>query len=228
MALVQRESSPAPDSYRALLGEIKERIRSAQYNALRAVNLELLALYWDIGRLITDRQKGQTWGRSVVENLARDLQAEFPGISGFSAANLWRIKQFYEAYAEDQKLAPLVREISWTKNLVILERCKDAPEREFYLRRAREFGWTKNVLIHQIENQTYQKTILNQTNFETTLPEHIRNQAKLAVKDEYTFDFLELADEHSERQLDQRKPLCGMRDAFECGIDGKSWRSGDG
>jgi predicted nuclease of restriction endonuclease-like (RecB) superfamily len=203
MPLVQNQGSPTPDSYGALLGEIKERIRSAQYAALRAVNLELLALYWDIGRLITGRQQGQTWGRSVVENLARDLQAEFPGISGFSAANLWRIKQFYEVYADDQKLAPLVREISWTKNLVILERCKEPSEREFYLRRTKEFGWTKNVLIHQIENQTYQKTILNQTNFETALPEHIRSQAKLAVKDEYTFDFLELADEHSERQLEQ-------------------------
>ncbi len=67
----------------------------------------------------------------------------------------------------------------------------------------RKFGWTKNVLIHQIENQTYEKTLLNQTNFEQTLSEDIRNQAKLAVKDEYTFDFLELADEYSERQLEQ-------------------------
>ena len=67
----------------------------------------------------------------------------------------------------------------------------------------RKFGWTKNVLIHQIENQTYQKTLLNQTNFNKTVPTEIRNQLKLAVKDEYTFDFLELADEHSERQLEQ-------------------------
>jgi predicted nuclease of restriction endonuclease-like (RecB) superfamily len=96
-----------------------------------------------------------------------------------------------------------VREVSWTKNLVILERCKQTDEREFYLRSTKQFGWTKNVLIHQIDNETFKKTLLNQTNFETTLPEHIRNQAKLAVKDEYTFDFLELADEHSERQLEQ-------------------------
>jgi predicted nuclease of restriction endonuclease-like (RecB) superfamily len=123
--------------------------------------------------------------------------------TGFSAANLWRTKQFYEAYANDEKLAPLVREVSWTKNLVILERCKQTDEREFYLRSTKQFGWTKNVLIHQIDNETFKKTLLNQTNFETTLPEHIRNQAKLAVKDEYTFDFLELADEHSERQLEQ-------------------------
>jgi len=203
MALVPNENSPAQDSYHALLIEIKERIRAAQYAALRAVNLELLSLYWDIGRLIDQRQQGETWGRAVVENLARDLRAEFPGVSGFSAANLWRIKQFYEAYAKDEKLAPLVREISWTKNLVIIERCKRSAERQFYLERTKQFGWTKNVLIHQIENRTYEKTLLNQTNFDAVLPEHIWNQAKLAVKDEYTFDFLELADEHSERQLEQ-------------------------
>ena len=174
-----------------------------QYAALRAVNRELINLYWDIGRLIVERQAGETWGRSIVENLARDLHAEFPGISGFSVPNLYRMRQFYEAYPNDELFSPLVREISWTKNIVILDQCKEPSEREFYLRRTKQFGWSKNVLIHQIENQTYQKTALNQTNFDETLPAEIRNQAKLAVKDEYTFDFLELGDEHSERQLEQ-------------------------
>lgn len=96
-----------------------------------------------------------------------------------------------------------MREISWTKNLAILERCRDYQEREFYIRRTQQFGWSKNVLIHQIENRTYEKTRLNQTSFDNALPPEIRDQAKLAVKDEYTFDFLELADEHSERQLEQ-------------------------
>src|SRR6185437_7902285 len=149
------------------------------------------------------RQAGQTWGRGVVQNLAKDLQLEFPGVAGFSAPNLYKMRQFYEAYRDNEFLSPLVREISWTKNLVILERCNEDQEREFYLRRTKQFGWTKNVLIHQIENRTYEKTVANQTNFDVALPEHIRNQAKLAVKDEYTFDFLELADEHSERQLEQ-------------------------
>jgi predicted nuclease of restriction endonuclease-like (RecB) superfamily len=192
-----------PGSYAQLVDEIKERIRAGQYAALRAVNRELIDLYWDIGRLIIERQEGETWGRSVVQNLAKDLRAEFPGISGFSTPNLYRMRQFYEAYYESQIFSPLVREISWTKNLAILERCKDVAEREFYLRRTKEYGWSKNVLIHQIENQTYQKTLLSQTNFAETLPAAIRNQAKLAVKDEYTFDFLELADEHTERLLEQ-------------------------
>lgn len=197
------EAGPPQELYRSLLGEIKARIRSAQLAALRSVNRELIELYWDIGRLIVQRQEGATWGRGVVENLAADLRLEFPGVSGFSAANLWRIRSFYEEYRHDEKLAPLVREISWSKNLVIFERCKESAEREFYILRVVQFGWTKNVLIHQIENQTYRKTLLNQTNFEAALPEAVRNQAKLAVKDEYTFDFLELGDEHSERQMEQ-------------------------
>lgn len=183
--------------------EIKQRIRSAQYEALKAVNREMINLYWDIGQIIVTQQQGASWGKSVVEQLAKDLQAEFPGISGFSAANLWRMRLFYESYVNNEKLAPMVREIGWSHNLVIVEKCKDDLEREFYIRMTRKFGWTKNVLIHQIENQTYEKTLLNQTNFDKTVPAEIRNQLKLAVKDEYTFDFLELADEHSERQLEQ-------------------------
>lgn len=190
-------------NYGELLIAVKQRIRAAQYEALKAVNKELIALYWDIGRLIVSRQQGDSWGKSVVKNLSQDLQVEFPGIQGFSSANLWRMKLFYETYVNHEKLAPLVREIGWTHNLVILEKCKDDLEREFYIRMTRKFGWTKNVLINQIENQSYEKTLLNQTNFDKTVPENIRQQAFLAVKDEYTFDFLELADSHSERQLEQ-------------------------
>ncbi|CAN5496744.1 hypothetical protein BH24GEM3_BH24GEM3_18530 [soil metagenome] len=191
-----------PGDYPNLLGEIKQRIRSAQYEALRAVNRELITLYWDIGRLIVERQAGDSWGQSVVRQLARDLQAEFPGVQGFSARNIWRMRDFYLTYRNNEKLPPLVAQIGWTHNVTILEKCKDDLEREFYLRMTRRYGWTKNVLIHHIENQSYEKTLLGQTNFAETLPAEVRAQAKLAVKDEYTFDFLELGDEYSERQLE--------------------------
>jgi len=167
------------------------------------VNKELIFLYWDIGRMINERQKEYTWGKSVVELLAKDLQKEFPGIKGFSASNLWRMRIFYQEYYQNPKLAPLVREIGWAHNLIIMEKCKDDLEREFYNRMTRKFGWTKDILIHQIENQVYEKTLLNKTNFEKTLPAKITKQAKLAVKDEYTFDFLELGEEYSEKQLEQ-------------------------
>ncbi len=195
-------SNDHPD-YQHLLGEIRQRIRSSQYQALKAVNQELIALYWDIGQIIVERQQVAGWGKAIVEQLAQDIRTEFPGIAGFSAANLWRMRSFYVTYAEQEKLAPMVREIGWTHNLVILEKCKDELEREFYLRMTRRFGWTKNVLIHQIENKSYEKTLLTQTNFDQTLTEEIRNQAKLAIKDEYTFDFLELGDAYSERQLER-------------------------
>ncbi len=196
-------SKLVPSDYIALLSEVKERVRNAQYAALRTVNRELVALYWDIGRMIVGRQVEGSWGKAVVERLAADLQAEFPGVGGFSASNLWRMKGFYEVYASSEKLAPLVREIAWSHNLVILERCTDPLEREFYVRMTRKFGWSKNVLIHQIENQSYEKTLLGQTNFDKALTPKLRAQAKLAVKDEYTFDFLELGEEHAERELER-------------------------
>ena len=201
--LVPTPPAALPPEYADILAALKERVRSAQYAALKAVNTELVGLYWDVGRLLVERQTDGTWGKSVVQQLAVDLQQAFPGVGGFSASNLWRMKAFFEAYRDQEKLAPLVREIGWSHNLVILERCSDALQREFYLRMTRKFGWSKNVLIHQISNQSYEKSLLGQTNFDKALPAELRAQAKLAIKDEYTFDFLELADEHSERELER-------------------------
>lgn len=191
-----------PNDYGQFLADLKVRIRQAQYRALRAANKELLQLYWDIGESILRKQEEVGWGKAVVETLACDLQAEFPGRNGFSAQNLWFMRQFYAEYRDRQKLQPLVREISWSKNLVIMARCKDDLEREFYLLATARFGWSKSVLTHQIDNKSYEKYLLNQTNFDQTLRPEIQAQAALAVKDHYTFDFLELADEHSERQLE--------------------------
>jgi predicted nuclease of restriction endonuclease-like (RecB) superfamily len=192
-----------PNEYTILLNDIKQRIQSAQYEALKAINKELISLYWDIGRMIVERQKKEKWGKSVVEQLAKDLQTEVPDIRGFSTRNIWYMRNFYMTYAQNEKPQPLVAEIGWAHNLIIMDKCKDELESEFYIRMTRKLGWSKNVLIHQIENQSYEKTLLNQTNFEQTLPVEISSQAKLAVKDEYTFDFLELGDEHSERQLER-------------------------
>lgn len=113
------------------------------------------------------------------------------------------MKAFFELYRQHEKLAPLVREIAWAHNLVIMSKCKDPLEREFYLRMTRKFGWSKNVLIHQIENQSHEKSLLGQTNFDQTLTPALRAQAKLALKDDYTFDFLELGAAHSERELER-------------------------
>lgn len=189
--------------YKSFVEDIKKRVRASQYEALKAVNKELIALYWDIGRQIAQKQKKLGWGKSVVESLASDLRKEFPGIKGFSTQNLWYMRQFYVEYQASPILQPMVGEISWVKHLVIMSQCKKVEARAFYINMTKKFGWTKDVLVHQIENQSYEKTKLNQTSFDETVPAKVRDQAKLAVKDEYTFDFLELSDEHLESELER-------------------------
>lgn len=188
--------------YADFLQEIHDRIRQAQINALKVVNKELVLLYWDIGKRIVEKQKAEKWGDSVIEGLADDLQKALPGVKGFSARNLWNMRDLYVSYADSEKLQPLVAEISWTNNVFILSKCKDSLEREFYVRMVRKHGWSKNQLINHIENQTYEKTLLGQTNFDVTLPVELKGKASLVVKDEYTFDFLELGDDYSERELE--------------------------
>ena len=192
-----------PEDYARLLADVKERVRAAQYAALKAVNKELVGLYWDIGRMIAERQTDSAHGDAIVEQLTRDLGAEFPGVSGFSRRNVFYMREFYLLYRDLPKVQPLVAQIGWTHNLVILQRCKDPLEREFYIRMTRKFGWTKNVLIHQIENQSYEKSLLGQTNFDQALTPKLRARAQLAVRDEYTFDFLALGTEYGEQELEK-------------------------
>ncbi len=191
------------NDYAEFISEIKNKIRNTQYEAMKQVNKTLISLYWGIGQEIYNQQQEKGWGKSIVEILAKEIQKEFPDVKGFSASNLWRMRNFYVTYNDSQNLAPLVREISWSKNIVIMEKCKEQLEREFYIKMTKKYGWTKDVLINHIENKSYEKYLLNQTNFDETVPEKYINQAKLAVKDEYIFDFMELSEEHSERELEE-------------------------
>ena len=181
---------------------IMHRIRNAQYEAMRAVNKEMISLYWDIGRQITERQKELGWGKSVVENLSKDIQKEFPGIQGFGVRNIWNMARFYSEYQPNAILHPLVAEIGWSKHVCIMERCKDTQERRFYILATKRFGWTKNVLLHQIEAKAFEKYLLGQSNYDQTLPESVKNQAILALRDDYSLPFLEIANEHSEHDLE--------------------------
>ena len=190
--------------YQPLVDEIKDLINKKQYQVLKLMNAETINLYWEIGEEIYRQQQEKGWGKSIVQVLSNELQKEFPGAKGYSAANLWRMRNFYLTYCDSEKLAPLVREISWSNNIIIMEKCKDDLQREFYIQMAKRYGWTKRILSNFIESQTYEKYLLNQTNFELTLPEERRMQAKLAVKDEYMFDFAELSPEYSEHELEMQ------------------------
>jgi len=124
-------------------------------------------------------------------------------MKGLSSRNLWRMKDFYVSYRENKKLTTLSAEISWSHNVALLSKCQDPLQREFYMRMAKKNGWTYRVLLHQIDNMTYEKTMTSQTNFDKNLSKKLRPEAKLAVKDEYAFGFLDLGEEHSEYELER-------------------------
>jgi predicted nuclease of restriction endonuclease-like (RecB) superfamily len=191
-----------PNEYNKVLNSIVGKIKAAQTRAMVAVNHELIEIYRDIGKAIYDQQQTATWGSSVVEQLAQDLRKIFPGIKGFSTRNLWTMKDFYTSYIDNEKLQTLSAEISWSHNVAILSKCESLLEREFYMRMSKKNSWTYRVLLNQIDNQNYEKTMASQTNFDQNLPETMTSEAKLAVKDEYVFDFLELGDKHTEYELE--------------------------
>jgi predicted nuclease of restriction endonuclease-like (RecB) superfamily len=186
------------------IADIKHQIKTAQYKALQNVNKEQILLYWNIGKTILERQQQYGWGKSIVEILSAELQKEFVGIFGFSARNLWYMRNLYEQYKSSTLiLQPLVAEIPWTHNIIIIEKCKDEHERFYYINLTKQHCWSKTQLTNAIEAQTYQRTLINQTNFSQTLPASDANEAKMLVKDEYLFDFLNLTEPHTEAQLEQ-------------------------
>jgi predicted nuclease of restriction endonuclease-like (RecB) superfamily len=176
----------------------------------------LIELYWQIGHDIVERQKAHGWGKSVVERLALDLQAEFPGVSGFSPRNVWRMRAFYLAYTADVRKLPrpvaemdgenlprAVAEIPWGHNADLLDKVKDPAARYWYARKAVESGWSRAVMVHWIESDLYGRQGKAQTNFERTLPRPQSDLARETLKDPYKFEFLALADEALERDLEE-------------------------
>ena len=136
--------------YEPFVDELKQLIHKKQYHVLKVINAETINLYWEIGEEIYRQQQEKGWGKSIVQILSQELQKEFSGAKGYSAANLWRMRNFYLTYRDSEKLAPLVREISWNNNIIIMEKCKDNLQREFYIRMTKRYGWTKRVLANSV------------------------------------------------------------------------------
>ncbi len=199
-------STDQEQHYLSFLDEVKSHIRETRIRFARTVNKELIHLYWWIGRGIAEKQEQLGWGKSVVEQLSLDLRRTFSGRAGFSAQNLWYMRQFYLEYRDDKNLQQLVGEIPWGQNLVILSRVKDSEARRYYLEATIEMGWSRNVLLHQIQSQAYERHRLSgkQHNFRRALPEHLAEQADLAMKDVYMLDMLGVAEPMLEAQLEAR------------------------
>lgn len=206
--------------YRRFVAMLKERITSARIAASRAVNRELILLYWDIGREILDKQARLGWGESVVEWLSADLQAAFPGTTGFSARNLWDMRRFHSEYVSPEflrqavaefgpagvteKLRQLVAEIPWGHHLLILNKVEAPRARLHYLLSTARFGWSRNVLLNQIKAKAFERghVVFKAHNFRGALPAHIAQQADEALKSAYSLEFLGIERAMHERDLE--------------------------
>ena len=180
--------------------DIIQLIKQTRTNTLRAVNAELINLYWNIGDYISKKIEQSEWGDSVVTELANFIQTYEPEIKGFSDKNIWRMKQFYETYKDFPKLSPLVREISWTNNLLIFSRCKTIEEMEFYLKIVKQENYSKRELDRQISASFFERTMIGNLKRSPTVRES-NNDLSNTFKDGYVFEFLNLPDPHSESDL---------------------------
>ncbi|MFY3457877.1 PDDEXK nuclease domain-containing protein [Achromobacter xylosoxidans] len=193
---------PAPEGYANWLGELKNRIHSAQQRAALAVNRELVLLYWQIGRDILQWQAEQGWGAKVIERLAHDLRTAFPQMKGFSRANLMYMRSFADAWPDAAIVQQAVGQLPWGHNLVLLARLKQPEQRLAYAQRAVEHGWSRATLEIHIESHLLEREGQAITNFAARLPAPGTDLARQALKDPYLFDFLDVGQEANEREIE--------------------------
>ena len=195
-----RSVAVVPSPVEGSFNEIVELIRSARQRAVRAVNTELIELYWRIGDYLHRKIESDGWAKGTVVELAAYIAQREPGLRGFSPQNLWRMRQFFVAYRDEPKLSPLVRVLPWTHNLIVLGQSKRPEEREFYLRMAVQEQWSKRELERQFRLAAFERAILHPP----TLSPAVRQShggAASVFKDAYVVEFLNLPDEHSEADL---------------------------
>jgi predicted nuclease of restriction endonuclease-like (RecB) superfamily len=190
-----------PKGYEELLGQLKERIRSARLRASLAVNNEMILLYWQLGREILQRQEQEGWGTKVIDRLAADLRQAFPDMTGLSPRNLKYMRAFATAWPDEPIVQQAAAQIPWFHNCVILDKIKDPKQRLWYARATVEHGWSRAVLVHWIESDLYQRQGKATTNFGKSLPSPESDLAREILKDPYNFEFMSLTRDAEERAL---------------------------
>ena len=202
IAASETHTAELPPDYSGWLANLKLRIQSAQQRAALAVNRELVLLYWQFGHDILARQQAQGWGAKVIDRLARDLTAAFPGMKGFSPRNLKYMRAFAEAWPDAAIVQQAAAQLPWFHLCILLDKVKTPSEREWYVSKALEHGWSRNILAIQIESRLHQRQGAAQTNFDRHLPPQQSDLARNTLKDPYVFDFLDLGDAAQERDIE--------------------------
>lgn len=193
-------------AYTQLLAELKSAILTSRTQAIRQVNRSMIELYWQLGKRIVESQEEHGWGKSIVEDLSRDLRQSFPDSTGFSVRNLWDMRRFYLTYKDFPNLQTVSADLSWSHNRLLLPDTLDYGARAFYLQKSREHGWSYRVLIHQIKAQAYERQHLESKthNFQYTLEQALADQADETIKSSYNLEFLNIKEQVHERELEDR------------------------
>ena len=192
-----------PAYYANLLSELKQRISEERLRVVLGANAAMILLYWDIGRIILERQDREGWGAKVIDRLSADLRQAFPDMQGLSPRNLKYMRAFAAAWPNREIVQQVAAQIPWFHNCILLERVNKPEARLWYACKAREEGWSRNILTIQIENHLYERQGKAITNFPTTLPPTDSDMAAQVFKDPYLFDFIGAADPRREREIEQ-------------------------
>lgn len=210
-------SNPITNPAQPVFDELLLQIQQARVRAFRQANTVLIDLYWRVGKTISEKVQTEAWGKGVVTELARYIAQHAPDIRGFSDKNLWRMKQFYETYREEEKLATLWRELSWSHNRLIMT-CKHPEERAYYLQLAVQEKWSVRELERQINTAQFERTILGGQKLSPLLSV-LHPDATQVFKDNYVLEFLGLPDLHSENDLQKALLLHMKQFILELGRD---------
>lgn len=180
--------------------EVAEMICIAKQKVIQTANTQLVELYWQVGAYISQKLEQAEWGDGVVQQLADYLAQTQPGLRGFTRANLFRMRKLYATYHDDEKVAPLVRQLPWTHNLIIVNQSKRPEEREFYLRLAIQEKWSKRELERQFKAALFERTVLNPANVSPAVTQS-HPAAMDVFRDAYVLEFLDLPERHTEADL---------------------------
>jgi predicted nuclease of restriction endonuclease-like (RecB) superfamily len=200
--------------------DVLRLIDEARARAVAAVNHELVDLYWQIGEYISRKIASASWGEGVVDQLAAHIATTQPDLKGFTRASLFRMRQFFETYQGDEKVAPLVRQLSWSHNLLILSRSTRPEEREFYLRMAVQERWSRRELDRQLRGAFFERVVLSPTKVSPPMRE-LHPDASGIFKDTYLVDFLNLPESHSEDDLQRGHGQVGASPRRRSGQTGR-------
>jgi len=233
------------NEYKEWIVEVKQKIRSTQIKAAIAVNSALIEFYWDLGKMLSEKIKQSNWGDKILENVSIDLREEFPDMKGFSVSNLKTCKLFYDYFSNSSQLVnqqqnnligslpanqlqdsdkeeniigqQVIAQIPWGHIKVIITKIKDINEAFFFIQKTKENNWSRDTLALQIKSDLYARQGKAITNFTNTLPAPNSDLAQQTLKDPYIFDFLQLAEDYKERDIENRLTQHIIRFLLELG-----------